>query len=67
MYNEREKKFHCNNCNKVIEAGDECWTKWNLPPSHLRSQTMPSLVLRYENAPIICSECAKKDIKFSDF
>jgi len=25
------------------------------------------LALRYENAPMICSECAKQDLRFSEF
>lgn len=67
MYSETDKKFHCNNCNKVIETGEKCWMKWSLPPSHFHTQIMPSLALRYENAPMVCSECAKQDLRFSEF
>lgn len=67
MYDAKDKKFRCDNCGKIIEVGELCWVKWQFPPSHLRSQTMPTKVFEYDNSPILCSICSKKDLNISQF
>lgn len=67
MYNSIDKKFHCNNCDKVIETGEKCWIKWNFPPSHLKAQMKPAKSFELDNVPIICSVCSEKEIRMCDF
>lgn len=67
MYNNKDKHFHCDHCDKIIETGEKCWIKWNFPPSHLKTQTLPRKSFEWENVPIICSNCSNKDIKMSDY
>lgn len=67
MYNSKEKKFMCNNCNKVIETGEKCWVKWNFPPSHLRAQMLPRKSFELDNVPIICSVCSREELLINQF
>lgn len=60
MYNNKDKKFHCNRCDKVVSIGEKCWTKWNFPPKIMTTQMLPIKELEFQNAPILCLDCADK-------
>lgn len=62
MYDSKEKVFRCNHCKKKVGAGETCWTKWQLPPDVNSVQDKSIKALEYQNAPIICLECAGKII-----
>lgn len=60
MYDKNSKKFCCDSCGKQILSGEKCWTKWNFPPKITASQMKAIKELEFENAPILCLECADK-------
>lgn len=60
MFDTTEKIFKCNRCGKKIETAEECWTKWQFPPKVTSTQDKSIKSLEYQNAPIICLDCAEK-------
>ncbi|MGX7014219.1 hypothetical protein [Vagococcus silagei] len=63
MFDQNLKKFQCNHCHKKIESGEQCWTKWQFPPQANAFQDKAIKALEYQNAPILCLECAEKIMK----
>ena len=60
MFNNATKEFHCDNCEKMIQTGEKVWTKWNFPPKSSATQLKSRKELEFENAPILCLNCAEK-------
>ena len=58
MYDNNQKVFKCNHCKKKIETAEKCWTKWQLPPKVNSFQDKSIKALEYQNAPILCLDCA---------
>ncbi|MBO0488518.1 hypothetical protein [Vagococcus fluvialis] len=58
MFDKSEKIFKCNRCSKKIESAETCWTKWQFPPKANSFQDKSIKALEYQNAPILCLECA---------
>ncbi|MGO3732987.1 MAG: hypothetical protein ACTJHC_07375 [Vagococcus sp.] len=66
MFDKKEKKFKCNRCHKQVETAEVCWTKWQFPPGNMSAQDKSIKALEYQNAPIICLNCAN-DIMIESF
>lgn len=60
MFDNNQKKFKCDRCKKEIETFEKCWTKWQFPPKANSFQDKSIKALEYQNAPILCLDCADK-------
>lgn len=59
MFDNNTKEFYCNNCRKLIVEGEKVWTKWNFPPKSSSAQLKSRKQLEFENAYLLCLDCAK--------
>lgn len=63
MFDQKKKHFYCNNCQKEIQTGEKVWTKWNFPPDIHATQLKSRKELEFENAAILCMDCASTIMK----